>query len=32
MVTCLAYGVRISSREGAKVGIMIDASPYTCNC
>ena len=34
MVTCLAYGVRnpkfcISSRKGAKVGIMIDASPHT---
>ena len=34
MVTCLAYGVRnlnfcISSRKGAKVEIMIDASPHT---
>ena len=34
MVTCLVYGVRnpnfcISSRKGAKVGIIIDASPRT---
>ena len=34
MLTCLAYGVRnpnfcISSRKGAKVEIMIDASPHT---
>ena len=34
MVTCFGYGVRnpnfcISSRKGAKVGIMIDASPHT---